>query len=443
LNPPLSGALIALAQLPEIGLDRSILWLLAGTVLVLTAIFATIRQALLMAAPARVLGKTASTERQEVLQGLLERTDSLAGSASALKVACDLVFLLLALDLMQVDPEAELTLGTIGLALGVSIPLILFCGEILPTLVARTSGDAILARFLPAFDLLQLPFAALNYLLERARLFVGRVFRLRESSTAERHLLAGLRQVIEDSPIEGDLDETEREIIENVMEFRDVDAMEIMTPRTEIEAVELHSSIVATAELVTECGHSRIPVYDENLDSIVGFFTARDLLKVVSEAEETELSNVIRKAYFIPETKRVSELLTEFRTNKLKLAIVLDEYGGTSGIVTMGDILEELVGDIPDEFDSDEPEPIRSLSPSLFEIDASLRVSEVNEELDLDLPEEEDFETLAGFVLSEFGHIPKTGEKFTWNSSEFSVSEANNRRVLKLQVLLPNSEKSA
>ncbi len=394
-----------------------------------------------MAIPDRIIDGAPTEKRASALSRLLERSDSLAGSAGALKVACDLVFLLLALSLIQTEAANPISWPAVLLALAISIPLILFVGEILPALIARTSGDALLTRCLPTFNLLQLPIAAFVYLLESIRGMVGRIFGLRESSRAERRILAGLRQVIEDSPIDGDLDETEREMIENVMEFRDVDAMEIMTPRTEIEAVELRSGLDAAALLIGECGHSRIPVYDENLDSIVGFLTARDLVKAVPGDKQKELSDVIRSAYFIPETKRVSELLAEFRKEKLKLAIVLDEYGGTAGIVTMGDILEELVGDIPDEFDSDEPEAIRTIATGLYEVEGTLRVSELNEELELELPEEEDFETLAGFVLSELGHFPKTGENFTWDGSEFSVTEANDRRVLKLQIrrLTPES----
>jgi CBS domain containing-hemolysin-like protein len=443
LNPPPTAALVVAAQRPENALDPVLLWLVAGVVLALTGLFATLRQALLMAIPSHVIDAAGSDERKAELRGLLERADSLAGSAGALKIGCDLVFLLLALGLVQTGDDREASLGSIGIALGISVPLILFVGEILPGLVAGTAGDVLLARWLPTFNVLQLPIAALIWLLESVQRVVGRVFGLRESSPAERRILAGLRKVIADSPIEGDLDETEREIIENVMEFRDVDAMEIMTPRTEIEAIELGSDIKSAAERVAESGHSRIPVFSGSLDSIVGFFTARDLLKADAIDSAEGLSSVIRPAYFIPETKRVSELLAEFRKEKLKLAIVLDEYGGTAGIVTMGDILEELVGDIPDEFDSDEPAPIRAVAPDLFEVDATLRVSEANEELGIELPEEEDFETLAGFVLSELGHFPKPGESFTWGDSEFSISEANDRRVLKLTIRVLAAETSA
>ena len=208
-----------------------------------------------------------------------------------------------------------------------------------------------------------------------------------------------------------------------------------MTPRTEIEAVEASVTIQDASIVVANSGHSRLPVYRDNLDTIVGFFAARDLLKHAGDdSVSRSVESVMRPAYFVPETKRLSELLKEFRAEKLKLAVVLDEYEELPAIVTMGDILGELVGDIPDEFDADSPAPIRTLSPSLFEVDASLRVSEVNEVLELDLPEEQDFETLAGFVLSELGRFPKAGEGFAWGNAEFVVADASDRRVLTVRV---------
>ncbi len=375
------------------------------------------------------------------MQGLLERAHSLATSASVLKIASDLVFLLLVLALVTGtagdDPDPP-TVGwtTMGVALAIAVPLILVAGEALPGLVARAFGERLLANVLPTFALLQLPAGLLVFFMDGIKRGLGRAFGLREGSETERRILADLRKVVEDSPMVGDLDATEREIIENVMEFRDVDAAEIMTPRTEISAVEASVSVEDAARIVAECGHSRVPVYRDSLDRIVGFITARDLLQLRSrgELDSAHLEAVLRPAYFVPETKRVSELLSEFRREHSKMAVVLDEYGGTAGIVTMGDILEELVGDIPDEYDDHEPEPVRTIEPGVFEIDASLRVSEVNEELHLGIPEEEDFETLGGFVLAELGRFPKKGESFTWGDSEFAIVDANDRRVLTLRV---------
>jgi len=136
----------------------------------------------------------------------------------------------------------------------------------------------------------------------------------------------------------------------------------------------------------------------------------------------------------VPETKRVTELLTEFRRGKRKMAIVLDEYGGTAGMVTLGDILGEIVGDIGDEYDREDPEPVHVVEPGVAEVEASLRIAELNETMGLELSEDEDFETLGGFVLAELGHLPKIGEQFEHDGATYVVTEASDRRVIRVRV---------
>ena len=185
-------------------------------------------------------------------------------------------------------------------------------------------------------------------------------------------------------------------------------------------------------------GHSRIPVYDRSLDRIVGVAYAHEILQAVASGDlgRRELSALLRPVLFVPETKPASELLAEFRRKRQKIAIVLDEYGGTSGLVTMGDIVTELVGDMPGELGQTEPAPITRQGDGRFEILGTTRVSEVNRDLGLELSEEEDFETLAGFVLAELGRFPKKGESFERDGATFTVSEASDRRVLRVEVRL-------
>jgi CBS domain containing-hemolysin-like protein len=269
------------------------------------------------------------------------------------------------------------------------------------------------------------------------------MFGLRDDPESTRRLVAGLRNVIEDAEISGTLDATEKELISNVMEFRDVDVAAVMTPRTEIQAADVEQGILAAAQKLAGSGHSRVPVYEGTLDTIIGTVSARDLVAVIAagKLESTELRAIVHTAYFVPETKHISELMSELRREKIELAIVLDEYGGTAGLVTMGDIVGEIVGELPDEYDEDAPAPVRPLPGGAAEVDATLHVTEVNEALDLDLPEEADYETLGGFVLATLGHFPHHGEHFTRGNAEFSVVEASDRRVLKVRVkkLAPSS----
>jgi CBS domain containing-hemolysin-like protein len=317
------------------------------------------------------------------------------------------------------------------------VPLLVFVGELFPQSLRGPRHDALLVRLLPWFHYLHVPLAAPLHGLEVARRFTLRVFRIKERPRAAREIVEGLRDVIEDSELEGDLGETTKEIIENAVEFHDVDVAEVMTPRTEIAAVDLAAGLDEVARVVAASGHGRLPVFEGNLDAIVGVVSAHDVIRALQEGlalERRRVREVMRPAVFVPETKLVSELLAEFRRDKQKLAIVLDEYGGTAGLVTMGDILAEIVGEMGDEFDEHAEDDVWRHADGSADVTASLRISEVNEELELTLSEEEDFETLAGFVLARLGHFPKPGETLVEQDVEYKVLEASDRRVLRVRV---------
>jgi len=450
LNDQLSAALAAAEPPPDssvapfalVALDGSIL--AAGVALLAVAgVMATLRIALRQAHKQRVLERTRSDEQRARLEPLLERADSLATSASILSITARLGFVG-ALFLLISDgerPDAWDLLTTLGLA----VPVFWLATEGLPVALAKRFGDTWLIHGLPIFRVVQLPIAFVTHTLEGLRRAFLRMIGLQDSTPVERQIVEGLRDVIVEAEMDEDLDETEREIIGNVLDFSDVDVAAVMTPRTEVVGVEVDATLLEAARAISSSGFSRIPAYDGNLDTIVGTFSARDLVHLVAtgELDKRPLRDILRPAYFVPETKEVSELLAELRRDKTKMAIVLDEYGGTAGLVTLTDILEEIVGDIPDEFDADEPHPIHRLPDGRIEIEAGLHVSEVNEELDLDLPEEEDFETLAGFVLARFGRFPKPGEAFEFAGRQFLVLDANDRRVLRVEVRGVVAEKSA
>jgi putative hemolysin len=402
--------------------------------LLLAALFAVLRSSLLHSHPQRVLSQSLSERQRARIEPLLARADSLATSAGILEVTCELAF---ATELLRwLAGAAPVDGRAILLTVLIAAPSILLASHALPTVIALGLGDRLLLWTLPAFHLIQIPLRWLVGALEASSRALMRVVGLRQDPASSRQIVEGLRDVIADSEISGDLDETEREIIGNVMEFRDVNISAAMTPRTAIHGVEIGEGILAAARRMAECGHSRIPVFDGSLDTIVGVVTARDVLQAAGERgmSDQPLRAILRPAYFVPETKRLSELLAEFRREKIKLAIVLDEYGGTAGLVSLGDIIQEIVGDIQDEFDEVVPQPLRRLSDGRVEIDASLRVSQVNEELAAEIPENGDFETLAGFVLARLGRFPKRGETFTAGAFEYTVLEASDRRVIKVSL---------
>jgi CBS domain containing-hemolysin-like protein len=404
------------------------------------ALFQFVRLALQRSNPARVLPRLSEAARRERIEALLARADHLAQSAGILALAAGVAFTLALL--AHVAGGSALDARALLVSAAIALPALLVGAEAVPAALALRYGDALIARTLPAFHVLQLPIAGIVRLFETLRRALLRVAGSSQDPRSARAIVEGLREVIEESAFSGALDETEKEIIGNVMEARDVNVAAIMTPRTEIRALEIGEGLAGAAQSVAGSGHSRVPVYEGSLDRIVGVVTARDVLAVAAEdgLETERLRSILRPAWFVPETKPVSELLSEFKREKLKLAVVLDEYGGTAGIVTLGDVVQQLVGDIQDEFDAAPAQPVRRLPDGSAEVDASLNVGEVNERLEVALPEDEHYETLAGYVLSELGHFPRRGERFRAAGCEFTVLESSDRRVLKMLVRPERSE---
>ena len=393
-------------------------------------------QAAIESTPAsKVLAHVPEGPRRERLAGLLAKPEVLAFQASLLKLSFELAFLAFLLPL--VAPAGDLDVMTLLTAIAVGVPCLLFVSEAMPNAIARRHGDKILAQSLAPFHTLTLPLSPVISLLRALRNALLRASRMEEDDLPQQQVVEELREVIEETGHTGELEESERELLENVIEFHDVDVSAMMTPRTEIMSVDVEEGLEAALELAVEQSLSRIPVYEGSIDTIVGYLNGRKLLELLAKGELAtgSLRDHLQPALFVPETQHVSALLAEFREERQKMAIVLDEYGGTSGLVTIGDVVEELVGELHDEFsDEDEPEDIREVAPGVSEINASARVDEVNEALDLGLPEEEDYETLAGFVLSELGRIPRSGDGFEREGIRYEVTEASDRRVLCIRV---------
>ena len=237
---------------------------------------------------------------------------------------------------------------------------------------------------------------------------------------------------------EGVIEEEEKEMIHSIFEFGDTVVREVMTPRVDIVAVKTSDSLEDVTEKVIREGHSRIPIYEESMDNIVGFIYAKDLLIKQKRSERKEddgksdLKKMLRPAYFIPESKKVSELLKELQEKKIHMAIVLDEFGGTAGLVTIEDLLEEIVGEIFDEYDLEEAlvEPINEHS---YRIDARAYLDEVGELLGVEFPEDVG-DTLGGLIYNLVGHIPSMGERVRFRNLDFFVEKVVGRRILKIIV---------
>ena len=250
---------------------------------------------------------------------------------------------------------------------------------------------------------------------------------------------ADLRSMAEVGHEEGTIERGEKELIHSIFEFGDTIVREVMVPRPDIEAIEADKTLRDVQALVLQHGYSRIPVFDTDLDNVVGVVYAKDVLKALHQGKhDMPLSDVVRQARFVPESKRVADLLRDMQKEKFHIALVTDEYGSLSGLVTLEDLLEELVGEIADEYDTEEPE-IEQVSDGVFRVDGKMPIDEVNEILDIELPDEE-WDTVGGLLLGLMGEIPDEGDTVNFQGVTFTAERVNGRRIAKVLINRPPSE---
>lgn len=239
------------------------------------------------------------------------------------------------------------------------------------------------------------------------------------------------------------LDVEKREMIKGIIELSETSTREIMVARTDVVFLSLETPIEELLATISECGHSRLPVYEGTIDNVVGVLYAKDLLQAVIKNNERftidtkiALNKIVRKPYFVPESKKLNSLLKEFKKRKVHLAIVVDEYGGTSGIVSFEDIIEEIFGEIQDEYDN-ETEEIMKIGDNVFLCDARVNIEDINERFSLELPAE-DFDTLGGFVFDLMGKIPVKYEKVTYEDIDFIIQEINGHKIESVKIVFKN-----
>jgi len=281
-----------------------------------------------------------------------------------------------------------------------------------------------------------------GYLLAPANLFWRWVLRILVPEGGIGGPLAIEREIddlIPDDEGFAGLETEEKEMIRHVVEFGDTTVREVMLPRIDMVSIPEETTPEEAIRVITSCGHSRIPLYRERIDDVVGILYAKDLLLAMSGSEPmTCLGDIAREPYFVPEAKKTADLLRKFKSDRIHIAVVVDEYGGTAGLVTIEDLLEEIVGEIQDEYDAEET-PINKLSDNVYLVDAKLPIDEVNEELGIDLPEE-DVETLAGFIYELAEAIPKPGDKFPFGNLLLIVESVDRQRIKYVKVVKKDPE---
>ncbi|MBR3543449.1 MAG: HlyC/CorC family transporter [Treponema sp.] len=232
------------------------------------------------------------------------------------------------------------------------------------------------------------------------------------------------------------LNEEKKDMIRGIEDLSETSVKEVMVPRIDVDFININTPGQELLEKIAASGHSRFPVYADSIDNVVGVLYVKDMIRCFSKNEEIALDKIIRKAFFVPESKRIDSLLREFKRRHVHIALAVDEYGGISGIVCMEDIIEEIVGDIQDEFDN-EREDIIPLGPNVWLCDARTSLDDLNETIGSEFPVE-DFDTLGGFVFDLFGKIPVKYEKHSWNNYDFIVQDMEGHRINVIKVILKN-----
>lgn len=328
--------------------------------------------------------------------------------------------------------------GILIATIGVTIILLIFC-ETTPKIIAAHNAERTAIRLARPVEVAQAVFTPAVLALSS---IASRLSKMAGGEPVPRSLVSGeeIRTMISVGHKEGTVEEAEAEMLHNVFDFGDRPVREVMVPRPEVVAIAQGSTVADFLALYAKSPLSRFPVYEENMDNVVGILSIKDVLMALAKGtidNQSAIDDLIRPSYFTPETKRINELFAEMRDNNYRMAVIVDEYGGTAGVVSLSRLVEEIVGQVGDELASVEKE-YEAINEYTFQVDGSMRTDEANEEMELELPEGEDYETVAGFILNLLGHIPKRGEQLKYKGLKIVITKM---RGLKIEEVLLTKEK--
>jgi CBS domain containing-hemolysin-like protein len=311
-------------------------------------------------------------------------------------------------------------------------------GELVPKSIAIQNPTETTINLAYPLHFFYLIFRPLIWFLNGFAGIILKILGMQAVSASDLHSAEELQLILEQGKESGALDSTEHEMIQNVFDFKDRVVKNIMVPRTQIAALEINTPGSELVNMVITEGYSRLPVYTDTVDNIIGVVHAKDILPLLNSHKPVILKDIIREAYFIPESKRINDLLTELQLKRIQIAIVLDEFGGTAGMVTLEDIVEELVGEIQDEYDEEVP-IVEKITENEFIVNCMASIADVNEHLPIELPEDETYDSVAGYINLIFGKIPEIGESAKADGYQFTILKKTDRMVVssKLEVLTP------
>jgi putative hemolysin len=446
-----------------------LLWIFLASLL-FGLLFSTVSYALRTMSRVQLEQALVRRKRTRALDSILARRYDIALIASVLRLAANSAAMVSVAWYFLIDVTNPNPLKIFSWTILISVPAMAIFSIAIPQAWARYAGGPLLATMWPVLKVIHftlLPVVrVLNIFDELVRRLSG-VSIGDDPDTAAEALQQEILSVVAEGSAEGTVDEEQKQMIESVISFRDLQVGQIMTPRTDIIALDVNARLPEITAKILKDGLSRVPVFEGTLDNIVGILYAKDLLNLlnrtrsVSEGGSTapsvaslppasdtpvpslDLRKLMRPPLFVPRTKPLRDLLREFRIQQVHMAIVLDEYGGTSGLVTTEDIIEEIVGDIADEYERPQAAELKHIADRIAEVDARMNISDLNRALDLALPENADYQTIGGFVVSTLGYIPPKGEHLDHDGLKITVLDSEPRRVKKIRLELPQPQTAA
>jgi putative hemolysin len=404
----------------------------------LSLAFSTLTYSLRDFSRAKLADAFAAARSQRWLQPTLDQTGDLIFVTATGRLVANLIIFIGVQHALRVAGWSEALEDITAFAITCAVTL--FCSIAIPHAIADHASErvvALSAGALHRYYRIVLPVTRLMHSIDRlVRRMAGRTA-VQPQEQMEEELEQEILSAVDEGAADGVVDEQEREIIKSAITFADTTVAEAMTARTDIIGLPLGGTLERVKVALEESGHSRLPVYDGTLDKIVGMLYARDLLGflVWEPNAEFDVKAVMRPAHFVPETKVLRDLLQDFRELKVHIAVVLDEYGGTAGVVTIEDLLEQLVGEISDEHEPREADMLKRLDEHTAEADARIYLDQLNRLMHLDLPEDAGYDTLGGFISTTLGKIPQKGTSFDFGSATYTVLDAAPQKVNRVRIV--------
>jgi len=385
-----------------------------------------------------MLEKSKSKDKKEIAKEALHRPNRLLTTIlicnNLVNILASSISTVLVMDILPRESKGV----AVATATGVMTFLILIFGEITPKIYAKENAEKVFERSTKLVDVMATVLKPILWILMGISNIMVKALGGVKMSEAPFITEDELVFVVEIGKKEGILEKEEGEFLSRILDMKNTDVREIMVPRVDMVCIEDDKNLLDLIELIKDEQFSRIPVYHETVDNIVGICYAKDVLSVIDnmnfkDLDKAKVREIMRDVFFVPETMKISSLLKDFKKRKVHMAIVVDEFGGTSGIVTLEDILEYIVGEIMDEYDTDEISGIRKLGENLYVIDAKVPIADLEREIGVKFPKTE-FETIGGYLLELFERVPKVGEEMDVGKFHFKILAASRNRIDKIEV---------